>query len=597
MAGCVFKRDRTGNQKGLARDALRLLRPFFKKYRLYLIFGFTALLGVDFLQLSIPRFIKKAVDELERGTATESGLLVYAAYILLLAAGIAICRFIWRYLILGFSRLLERDLRDRLFSHLMTLDRTFFQRKPTGEIMALATNDLASVQLACGMGLVAFVDAVVMTVAALAFMAYIHPMLTLIALIPMPILAGLTRLLSARLHVRFKKVQEQFSRLTEFARATLSSIRLFKAYTQEEAQAARFDKMGKEYVSDNLKLAIVHGILFPVSGLVANTSLLLVVFFGGRLTIKGSITAGDFVAFISYLFMLTWPMMALGWVANLFQRGVTSLNRIQDVLNECPVLRDPAAPKSIPEIKGNITVNHLSFAYPGQQYPALQDVSVEISPGITGIVGKTGSGKSTLCHLLARLYPVDDGHIFLDGEDINRLPLSTVRSSIAYVPQDVTIFSDTIAVNIGMGNPNARQGEIEAAAKAAAIHEEISALTDGYHTRVGEKGVKLSGGQRQRIALARALLLDRPIIIIDDGLSAVDMETEHAIIRSMAGYLTDRTCIIVSHRVAPLIDAGEILVMDRGRIVARGPHQDLIGHNKFYNTIYEHQTSSEYAHG
>jgi len=597
MADGVFKRARKGNDKGLAREAMRLLRPFFRKYGMRLVVGFIALLGVDFMQLWIPRFIKKAVDELERGTATEPALLHYAAYILLLAAGIASCRFLWRYLILGFSRLLERDVRDWLFSHLLTLDRIFFQRRTTGEVMALATNDLASVQLACGMGLVAFTDAVVMTCAALAFMAYIHPGLTLIALIPMPLLAGLTRLLSARLHVRFKKVQEQFSKLTEFARSTISSIRLFKAYNQERSQAQRFDRMGKEYVTDNLRLATVHGVLFPVSGLVANTSLILVVFFGGRLTIQGTISVGDFVAFMSYLFMLTWPMMALGWVANLFQRGVTSLNRIKAVLDERPLLTEPAAPKALPEVKGTISVDHLTFAYPGQERPAIQDVTIDITPGIVGIVGKTGSGKSTLCHLLARLYPVGEGHILLDGFDINHLSLAAVRGSIAYVPQDVTIFSDTIAANIAMGNPEATQEQIEAVAKAAAIHEEILAIKDGYQSRVGEKGVKLSGGQRQRIALARALLLKRPIIIIDDGLSAVDMETEHEIIRLMAGYLTDNTCIIVSHRIAPLMDAKEILVMDQGRIAAKGTHQYLLEHNKFYKTIYEYQTLPEAAQG
>lgn len=589
----MFDQMKNKGKPGLVQRAIRLVTPFFKKYKWYLIFGFLALLGVDFLQLSIPRFIKKAIDELERGSATEASLLQYAIYILLIAAGIAVCRFLWRYLILGFSRLLERDLRNQLFSHMLTLDRIFFQRHTTGEIMALSSNDLAAIQLACGMGLVAFVDAVVMTFAALAFMAYIHPTLTLIAIVPMPILAVLTRLLSAKLHVRFKKVQEQFSKMTEFSRSTLSSLRLFKAYTQENSQTNRFDKLGKDYVQYNLKLAIIQGTLFPVSGLVANISLLVVVFFGGRLTIQGIITAGDFVAFMSYLFMLTWPMMALGWVTNLFQRGVTSLNRIQDILEKAPTLKEPVNPLlEIPAIRGNITVDHLSFNYPGQQRLVVHDVSVDIKPGLLGIVGKTGSGKSTFCNLLTRLYPVADKAVFLDGMDINTLPLSAVRSNIAYVPQDVTLFSDTIATNISMGNPDATQDEIETVAKAVSIHEEILSIQGGYQARVGEKGVKLSGGQRQRIALARALLLNRPIIIIDDGLSAVDMETEHAIIRSMAAFLEGKTCIIVSHRVAPLIEADEILVMDEGRIAAKGTHDYLLKTSSFYATIYQYQTSA-----
>lgn len=587
----MFKRLQE-NQPGLVPRAIRLATPFFRRYALRLVIGFVALLGVDFLQLSIPRFIKKAVDELERGTATEAELLHYAAFILFAAIGIAFCRFLWRYLILGFSRLLERDLRDRLFSHLLTLDRLFFQRRTTGELMALSSNDLAAVQLACGMGLVAFVDAVVMTLAALAFMAYINPVLTVIAILPMPFLAVLTRLLSARLHIRFKKVQEQFAKLTEFARTTLSSIRLFKAYTQEMPQTARFDQMGRNYVRNNLKLAVIQGTLFPVSGLVANASLLLVVFFGGRLTIQGVITAGDFVAFISYLFMLTWPMMALGWVTNLFQRGVTSLNRIQDILDENPVLKNPEIPQKLSRHKGNIATRHLNFTYPGQQEPALHDVTIEIKSGLVGIVGKTGSGKSTLCHLLTRLYPVDDGTVFIAGVDVNRLSLAAVRGAMAYVPQDVALFSDTIAANISMGYSGATQDQIEAVAKAVSIHGEIMSIQEGYQARIGEKGVKLSGGQRQRIALARALLLDRPIIIIDDGLSAVDTETEHAIIRSLAGFLEGKTCIIVSHRVAPLMEADEIMVMDEGRIAAKGTHEYLLKNNGFYATIYKYQTSA-----
>jgi ATP-binding cassette subfamily B protein len=577
--------------------SLTLLWPYFRRYGLRLAGGVAALLGVDFLQLWIPRFIKRAVDELERGSATGAGLAHYAGIILLIAGGIAVCRFAWRYLVIGFSRLLERDLRDRLFSHLLTLDRVFFQRHTTGEVMALTTNDLSAVQLACGMGLIAFVDAVVMSLAALAFMAYIHPMLTLIAVSPMPVLVVATRLLSAKVHKRFKKVQEQFEKLTEFARSTLNTIGLIKAYTQEGTQAEHFGRMGRDYVRDNVRLAVVQGILSPFSGLIANCCLLLVLFFGGRLTIASVITVGDFAAFISYLFMLTWPMMALGWVANLFQRGATSLGRIDRILQERPVLADRAEAFSPPRITGRIRLEHLTFVYPGQSVPALSDISLDISPGILGVVGRSGSGKSTLCHILARLYPVADATFFLDGRDVNALPLAAVRSNVAYVPQETTLFSETIQFNITLGRADASQAEMEAAARAAAVHEEIMALPEGYQTRVGERGVKLSGGQRQRIALARALLLDRPVLIIDDGLSAVDMETEHAIIRSMASHLRGRTCIIVSHRVAPLVDASEILVMEQGRVAARGDHARLLAHNAFYAAIYTHQTADRGKRG
>jgi len=582
------KKDRAINNSW---QSIRLVFPFFKQYRLQLVIGFLSLLGVNGLQLVIPRIIKHAVDSLQNAEISQAGLLHFGIMIFGLAVCIAVFRFGWRIMILGFSRHLEKDLRNWLFSHLLTLDRTFFQRKTTGEIMALATNDLAAVQLAGGMGLVAFADALVLSIAALSFMAYIHPGLTLIAIVPMPLLALITRFLSGRLHRYFRKVQEQFSRLTEFSRTSINSIRMIKAYTLEKTQTESFDAMGKEYVKDNLRLAKVQGTLFPVSGLIANTSMLLVLLFGGRLTITGTITIGDFVAFTSYLFMLTWPMMALGWVTNLFQRGATSLQRIQNILEERPSLGAPSNPEPVPGEINSITVTDLSFTYPGQQDLILEDISMEVQKGILGIVGKTGSGKTTLCHLLARLYPIGTGSVFWNGLDVNSLELSEVRKRIALVPQDITVFSDTVQANISMGNPGATHEEIAAVAKAAAIHEEIDALPEGYATRIGEKGVKLSGGQRQRIALARALLSDRPVIIIDDGLSAVDIETEHEIISSMRPFTKDRLCIIVSHRLAPLAQADHLIVMEKGRIVAQGDHEFLLRENRFYATIYEYQTS------
>jgi len=570
--------------------AVGLILPYFRRHVRKVLVGFLALVAVDFLQLVIPRVIKEAVDSIQFGTATSNSLLAAGAIIVVLALLIAVLRFLWRNMLLGFSRSVETDLRSRMVSHLLTLDRAFFQRRPAGEIMALATNDLSSVQLATGMGLVAFVDAAFMGVAAIAFMAYINPWLTLIAIAPMPFLAIITRYLSARLHRRFKKVQEQFSDLTEFVRSTFSGIRLIKAYNQEQGQSARFEQLGQTYVRDNLRLSFIYGMLFPVSGLLANASLLLVLVFGGRMAIGGTLTAGDFVAFINYLLLMTWPMMAVGWVADLFQRGMTSLGRIQSLFHERPCLMDQVPAESPPRLTGEIRLHHLSFTYPNQSQTVLHDLELEVRPGqFLGVVGRTGSGKTTLCHLLTRLYPVADGTIFYDGRDVNRLPLAAVRQAIAYVPQEVVLFSETIAYNISMGKPEASLEEVQAAARAAAIHDEIIAMKDGYQTRIGERGVKLSGGQRQRLAIARALLLERPIIIIDDGLSAVDMETEHTIIRSIADYLRGHTCIIVSHRIAPLADAHEILVMERGRIAARGNHQQLLTASPFYATIYRQQ--------
>ncbi|MEW6500251.1 MAG: ABC transporter ATP-binding protein [Thermodesulfobacteriota bacterium] len=573
---------------GRAFQAWELLRPLLLRYRWRLGWGLVALIGVDFLQLVVPRLTKQAVDGLTAGTASGPFLPGLAAAIVALALCIAVCRFIWRALILGFSRLVERDLREQLFGHLLTLDRTFFGHHTVGATMALATNDLAAVQLAAGMGVVAAVDAVVMTLAAFGCMLYIHPPLALLTLAPMPLLALVTKVLSARMHQRFHKVQEQFSRLTEFARSTFSFIQLYKAFTQEDAQAARFRRLGEEYVRDNLRLATVQGALLPSSGLVGNLSLLIVVLYGGGLTIGGAITSGDFVAFISYLLMLTWPMMAVGWVLNLFQRGLIALERIDTVLAARPAL--PVSSGIGPQLAATaISLRALTFTYPGQREPALREVSAEFGPGLTGIVGRTGAGKSTLCQLIARLYPVADGALFVDGHDVNTLPVAALRDRIAYVPQEATLFSDTIAGNIALGRPEASQEEIERVARAAAIHEEILAMPEGYETKVGEKGVKLSGGQRQRVALARALLLDRPLLLIDDGLAAVDLETEQRIVQALKEHLAGRTCLMVSHRLAPLQHADRILVFDAGRLAAAGVHAELLAQNSFYAAIHAFQ--------
>ena len=589
--GCDINLFPTLTQLILARETIRLLVPYFKKYWQHLFWGILALLTVDLLQLYIPRVIKHAVDALQQGQATSASLLRQGGLILSFAVGIAFFRFTWRYLVLGFSRFLERDLRNLLLGRLVRLDRPFFNRRPAGEIMALSGNDLTNVQLACGMGIVSFIDAFLMTGAAVVFMAYIHPGLTFLALAPMPVLAILTGLLSAMLHKRYNRVQEQFSDLTEFARSTLMAIRLIKAYTQEQRQTEQFDRLGREFVRNNIRLALVQGVLTPFSTLIASTSLLLVLYFGGRLTIAGSISIGDFVAFMTYLGLLTWPMMAMGWVANLFQRGITSLYRISRVLEEEPLLREPRNPLALPAVTG-LSVRNLSFRYAGRKTLALDDLSLDISTGLLGIVGRTGSGKSALCQLLARLYPVPDDRLFLAGIDYNRLPLAGLRAKIAYVPQETILFSDTIRNNIAFGRPEASDAEIVQAAQAAGIHEEIEAFKDGYQSRVGEKGLLLSGGQRQRLALARALLLDRPIVIIDDGLSAVDTDTEHRIIENFGTWLPGRICILVSHRVAPLLAADRIIVMEQGSIAAQGTHQQLLESSPFYRTIYQHQTTA-----
>lgn len=581
-------RDQTG---GVFLLQLReLILPIFKKYRFRLLAGFIALVCVDLLQLSIPRLIKKAVDGLESATISQTGLLRLAIFILIIASLVVVLRFTWRYLIIGFSRILEKLIRNRIFSHILQMDAPFFERRTTGDLMAHASNDLSAVQMACGMGMVAAVDSLVMSCAAIGFMIAIDPLLTLLALLPMPILAVATRFLSAKLHKRFTTVQEQFSLLTEFSRSTLISVGLIKAYTMENFQTKRFGEIGQKYLLSNLKVAKIQGLISPLATLIGSMGMLMVLYFGGRLVITEAITLGDFVAFISYLYMLIWPMMALGWVANLVQRGATSLNRICDLINSQPELANPQIPHP-PAIgdKPGYKLKNLSFKYQMANEAALKKLNLTLPPGINGITGRTGSGKSTLCKLLVRLYPVKDGELFFDDHDVNNLPLDFIRSHIGYVAQEPTLFSDTIAENIALGEENASREKIIEAAKQAAVHEDIVNLPNGYDTMIGERGVKLSGGQRQRIALARALLCDRQILIIDDGLSAVDVATEHEVFDSLRNLFVGKTVIIVSNRIKLLSMTDRITILADGEISHEGTHSELLQESSLYHSMFEKQ--------
>ena len=568
------------------RHAIRLIAPLARRHWLRLVAGIIALLGVDLFQLLIPRAVRSAVDGLESGGIDVHGLWRQALLILALAAGVAVCRFSWRTLILGFSRLAEEKIRDRLVAHILTLDRAFFQRRSTGDLMALAANDMTSVQMLCGMGLIALVDAVVMTLAAIGFMVYIDPLLTLLALLPLPILAIATRVLSGRLHHHFSRVQQRFADLTESARRAITAIRLVKVNGREEDQARRFDREGRRYIEASLDVARVQGTLFPLSGAVANTSLLIIMLVGGRMAIAQRISLGDFVAFISYLFMLTWPMMAIGWVTNVLQRGLTSLERIGNIIDEPQVIPSEAHRVTCP-LRAPIVCQGLDFTYPGSRRPTLRAIDLTIDRGIIGIAGPTGAGKTTLCHLLARLHPPTAGVITVGGRPAGEIPIADYLAQTAYAPQEPLLFSTTIAENIAFGRPESSPDEIEAAAKMAAIHDEISALPAGYATRIGEKGVRLSGGQRQRLALARALLVKARLLILDDPLSAVDTHTEGAICRALDAYVRahDMMVVIVSHRLPPLLLAERVVIMDAGRITATGRHRELAAGNTFYQGL------------
>jgi len=549
-----------------------------------------ALLGVDFLQLTIPRILKKGIDILSDGTAVQSDLLKLGLLICSIGILAAFLRFCWRYLIIGFSRHLERDLRRKIFSLVMTMDGSFFSKYTTGSIMAHGANDLSAIQMACGMGLVAAIDALVMSVAAISFMFQINASLTLLALLPMPILAVSTRFLSGRLHQRFDRVQEQFSRMTEFARSSIASIRLLKAYTLEESQTRRFAELGQQYVRSSIQVARIQGLLFPISTMVGSSAMLLILYFGGRLVMLETISMGDFVAFVTYLYMLIWPMMAVGWVANLSQRGVTSLRRIFLLLSEKSQL-PPGTNRLEPETR-EFHLRNLSFSYPGSDRVILQSINLDISKGILGITGPTGCGKTTLCQVLARVFPVPDNTLFIGNTDINKLSPESVQTLISFVSQEALLFSSSLRDNIAFGNPHAGMDLIEKAARAAAIHDEIMNLPEGYDSLIGEKGVTLSGGQRGRVALARALLCDRPVIIIDDGLAAVDTGTEQEIINNIAPWLSGKTVLWVSQRVKQLSISDRLLVMDHGKISDIGCYNELVLRNSFMKEISQRQQLS-----
>ena len=570
-----------------------LLGPIFYKHRLRLLGGLLALLGVNFLQLCVPRILKSGVDTLAAGTAQQRDLLFLALLICLFGGLATLLRFCWRYLIIGFSRHLERDLRKSVFGHVMVMDGSFFNTYSTGSIMAHTSNDLSAVQMACGMGLVAALDALVMSSAAIGFMLAINVKLTLLALAPMPFLAFATRKLSSRLHKRFDLVQEHFSTMTEFVRSSVSAIRLLKAYTLERSQSKRFTAIGDNYVQSSLRVAVIQGLLFPAATLVGSLGMLLVLYFGGKLVMTQVISMGDFVAFVTYLYMLIWPIMAIGWVANLSQRGLTSLRRIYALRSTSSLI--PAGSKTCERDVQHFTLQNLSFSYPETDKPVLTNISLSINPGILGVSGPTGCGKTSLCQLLARMFPVKDKMLYIGEDDINQLTQESVQQLISYVGQEPLLFSSTIAENIGFGMDEPSKEAIIAAAKIAAIHDEIMELPGGYDSIVGEKGVNLSGGQRQRVGFARALACDRPIMIIDDALAAVDTATEQQILDRSLPLLRKKTVVWVSQRTKQLAQVDRLLILENGQISGIGSYEELLQSNRFLQEITHRQNLAEGA--
>jgi ATP-binding cassette, subfamily B, multidrug efflux pump len=544
-----------------------------------------------------PRLLGAAIDALGRPDISLAILLRYAGLIILVAALGGVARYGMRQLLNSASRRVETDLRDDFFAHLMRLDAAFYGDWRTGDLMSRATNDILSVRMAVGPAIMYTVNTVVLGALALGFMFYVSPLLTWLALIPMIALPPVTLYFGRLIHRKYEQIQAHLGLLTNMVQENLTGARIVRAYTREAVQEREFDELNEEYLRRNVELAVSTGAFYPSLSLMAGLGMLVVLYVGGRLVIADAITVGDFVAFGFYLAMTIWPLIALGWVINLYQRGAASLGRIMAVMDTPPALTDPAEPRHPDRVEGTIEFRGVGFRYPGTERYVLRDVSFRIPAGTTvALVGPTGAGKSTVVALLARLYDPTDGAVLLDGTPLQELALGTVRGAIGLVPQDAFLFSETIAENIALGihddAPDV-MAPVRAAAAIAQLDEAIGGFPHGFETRLGERGVNLSGGQRQRTTLARALARDPRILVLDDSLSAVDTQTERRILQGLRDVLKDRTAVIISHRVTAVMEADLILVLDDGRIVERGTHQDLIAADGVYTRLLRRQLLEE----
>lgn len=498
---------------------------------------------------------------------------------------------------MGTARLLEYKLRNDLYTHFQKLSTNYFNNHKTGDLMAHATNDINAVRMAAGPGIIMIFDATILLTASIFMMAQtISLKLTIIALIPLPFMALITGKFGTIIHHRFRKAQESFSNLTEKVQENFSGIRVVKSFVQENEEINKFTDANQDYVNKNMRLVKIHALFHPIVQLISGLSLLIVLTYGGILVINREISLGDFVAFNSYLGLLTWPMMAIGWVVNILQRGSASMARLNEIFRTKPEIYDlpNIVNKDLNVIAGDIDITNLSYAYPETTYNVLKDINIHIPQGNTlAIVGKTGSGKTTLVNLLLRLFDIETGKIKIDGNDIKEFPLEILRQNIGYVPQDNFLFSTTIKDNIGFGVDYYNDEEIEEAAKIAQIFDNIIDFPNKFKTIVGERGVSLSGGQKQRISIARALIKNPSILILDDSLSAVDTKTEEAILKRLKDSMKNKTAIIISHRISTIKDADEIIMLEDGVIIERGTHEKLVNSQGTYYELYQKQLLEE----
>ncbi|MDD3235705.1 MAG: ABC transporter ATP-binding protein [Candidatus Cloacimonetes bacterium] len=564
--------------------------PYIKKSYSRIAGGIVMLILVDVVQLAVPKVMQHAIDNIQARTIDSRGLAWIGLLIFALAIAVMILRFFWRVLIIGNSFQIEKSLRQDFYNHLLKLSQNFFNKSKTGDLMAYATNDLNAVRMLFGIGLIAAMDIVLMTVASFSFMVSINWRLTVLAILPMPFLTLTIRYFGKKMHKRFAGVQKSFATLSGRVQESISGIRIVKAFVQEKSELEKIDEVSRDFVKQNMGLARIAGVFHPFMGFVISTSIVITLYFGGRAAIRGEITIGGFIAFFQYLGMLVWPMIAIGWIVDMYQRGTASLKRINEIFEVDPEVNDELADTSISALQGAIRLQNLSFSY-GEDLPLIfDDISMNVETGKTlAVVGPTGCGKTTLIELLVRIYNPMANSVFIDEHELFSIPLQVLRRDAVLVPQDIFLFSDTIANNIRLGNPDTSDEEVYEAAKIAQVYDEIMDFDHKFDTMVGERGITLSGGQKQRVAIARALLTNPQILILDDALSAVDTKTERFILERLIEVRQGKTTIIIAHRISSIQHADKIIVLGDAKIVERGSHQELIQLGKLYNDLYEKQ--------
>jgi ATP-binding cassette, subfamily B, multidrug efflux pump len=617
---------------------LRPLAPYLKRYQRGLLLGGLCVLLTNGISVQFPRVVQHAIDDLTRAVTSQK-LMTYALLIVAVFVAKGIFQFLTRWIVIGISRDIEFDLRNDLFRHLERLSYSYYQRNRTGDIMAKATNDLNAVRMLLGPAIMYSANTIVFTAMALFYMVRMSPSLTLYAFLPLPVASIVIQYFGRRIHDRFERIQAMFSDISARAQENFSGARVIRAYVQEEPEIAAFETANQEYIRRSLKLVRLMGMLWPTLELMLGIAVVIVLWIGGRevingqatvnlvsylgtrttLSLSGSMSVGSFVSFNTYMVQLTWPVIALGWVINIFQRGTASLTRINEIFTEKPeIANDPARFGAAPalmaplaredkmheaarnstngdsrvELEGEIEFCNLNFAYNG--VPVLQDVNLRIPAGSSlAIVGPTGSGKTTLVSLIPRIYDAEPGAVLIDGRPIREFQLETLRRNIGFVPQETFLFSDTIRENIAFGNHHASLDEIKAAAVAANIAQDIESFPESYNTTVGERGITLSGGQKQRTAIARAVLRSPRILVLDDALSSVDTHTEDKILNHLREIMRGRTTLFISHRVSTVRNADRIAVLHQGRIVELGTHDELIALNGYYTDLYNKQLLEE----